>query len=305
MSAELAELLEHRGTAAVLRSAHELGLLESLGDPAPVAEHARRLGLHVEATHLLLEALVALGIAGERQGDFGLAERADTLWGHLPAFVRTGERFVVMDGTVDERAASYRDVVPALGSLFDEAARELAVELSPAESILDVGAGSGVWSLAMCQRSSTARVTAVDLPGVLPAFLARAADLGLGNRVATIGGDYKTVELPARGFDRVVLANVLHLETPPDARTLIAHVSSAIRTGGELVVIDALAEGEPLAVRSVSLYAIHLAMRTAAGRVHPRAEIERWCREAGLRDSRLVTPRVVPSLFAALVHRVP
>jgi ubiquinone/menaquinone biosynthesis C-methylase UbiE len=210
-----------------------------------------------------------------------------------------------MDGTVDERAAAYKDVVPALGSLFEYAARKLAVELQPPGSILDVGAGSGVWSLAMCERSSITRVTAVDLPDVLPAFLARATELGLGDRVATIGGDYKAVELPGRSFDRVVLANVLHLETPREARALIAHVAPAIRSGGELVVVDALAEGEPLAARSVSLYAIHLAMRTASGRVHPRAEIERWCQEAGLREGKLVTPRVVPRLFAGLVHRAP
>jgi ubiquinone/menaquinone biosynthesis C-methylase UbiE len=306
MTTELAELLEQRGTAALLATAYESGLIDSLADSAPAVEHARRLQLDPEATRLALEALVAIGMAREREGRFGVAEPANGLWSHLPVFLRTGEPCSSMDGSADERAAAYKDMVPTLGRLFQDAARTLAAELKPlGGSILDVGAGSGVWSLAMCERSSLTRVTAVDLPDVLPAFLARARELDLADRVATIAGDYQVVELPAARFDRVVLANVLHLETPDDARALIARVAPAIRRGGELVVIDALAEGEPAAVRPVSLYAIHLAMRTTAGRVHSRAEIEHWCREAGLRSGRLITPRVAPRLFAALIHRAP
>jgi ubiquinone/menaquinone biosynthesis C-methylase UbiE len=210
-----------------------------------------------------------------------------------------------MDGSADERSAAYKDVVPGLGELFEAHARDLASKLAPAEAILDVGAGSGVWSLAMCERSATARVTALDLPDVLPAFIARAEELDLGDQVATIAGDYQSVPLPGGGFDRIVLANVLHLEPVERARSLVAHVAPALRPGGDLVVIDALAEGTPDSVRAVSLYALHLAMRTRTGRVHPRAEIERWCREAGLGKGELITLDIAPHLVAALVHRAP
>ena len=69
---DLADPIEAAGSAAVVASAVELGLIESLSDPAPAAEHASRLGLDPEATGLELEALVALDAelapVGERRG---------------------------------------------------------------------------------------------------------------------------------------------------------------------------------------------------------------------------------------------
>jgi SAM-dependent methyltransferase len=316
---DLADPIEADGSAAVVASAVEVGLVESLADPAPAAEHASRLGLDPEATHLELEALVALGIAEERDGRFGAAEAADQLalgpalgalperglWAHLPRFLRTGQHYARMDGSTAERSAAYKELTRALGRLFHDAARELAAKLTPRERILDVGAGSGVWSLAMAERSDAARITAIDLPQVLPAFEERAESLGLRGRVELVAADYHSIQLPSEAFDRVLLANILHLEPPPSARSLVRRVAAALAPGGELVVIDALVEGDPARDRARSIYALHLAMRTRRGRVHPRAEVERWCRDAGLGEGQLVTLNAPAGALGALIHRRP
>jgi SAM-dependent methyltransferase len=314
----LGEPIEPRGSAAVVASARELGLIESLAQPAPAQEHAARLGLDAKGTRLALAALAALGIAAERDGSFGTSDAVDVsigewpgdagpidgLWGHLPRFLRTGERFARMDGSTGERAIAYRELAGALGGEFEDMARELAAKLPPAGGrILDVGAGSGVWSLAMCERSPAARVTAVDLPEVLPAFRERAERLGLTGRTGAVAADYRSIELPDRGFDRVLLANVLHLESPDSARALVARVAPALRRAGELVVIDGLAEGDEGRERARSIYALHLAMRTRSGRLHSRSAIESWCWAAGLSEGELVFCDASPRALAALVHR--
>jgi SAM-dependent methyltransferase len=316
---DLADPMEAAGSAAVVASAVELGLIESLSDPAPAAEHASRLGLDPEATRLELEALVALGIAEERHGRFGAAEAADQLapgpsllalperglWTHLPRFLSTGQRYAQMDGSTAERSAAYKELTKALGRLFHDAARELAAKLTPRERILDVGAGSGVWSLAMAERSAAAHITAIDLPQVLPAFEQRAERLGLRDRVELVAADYHAMELPSEAFDRVLLANVLHLEPPRSARSLLRRVTAALAPGGELVVIDALAGGDPARDRARSIYALHLAMRTRRGRVHPCAEVEHWCRDAGLGEGELITLSGPARALGALIHRRP
>jgi SAM-dependent methyltransferase len=316
---DLADPLEAAGSAAVIASAAELGLIESLSDPAPAVEHATRLGLDPKATDLELKALVALGIAEERDGRFGASKAAEQLapglplgalpgrglWAHLPHFLRTGERYAQMDGSTAERSAAYSELTKALGRLFNDAARELAAKLTRHERILDVGAGSGVWSLAMAERSDAARITAIDLPQVLPAFEERAESLGLRGRVEPVAADYHSIELPTEAFDRVLLANVLHLEPPRSARSLVRRVTPALAPGGELVVIDALLEGDPARDRARSIYALHLAMRTRRGRVHPRTEVERWCRDAGLGEGELVTLNAPARALGALIHRRP
>jgi ubiquinone/menaquinone biosynthesis C-methylase UbiE len=227
------------------------------------------------------------------------------LWTHLPRFLSTGQRYAQMDGSTAERSAAYKELTKALGRLFHDAARQLAARLTPCERILDVGAGSGVWSLAMAERSDTAHITAIDLPQVLPAFEERAERLGLRDRTKLVAADYHSIELPSQAFDRVLLANVLHLEPPRSARSLLRRVTPALAPGGELVVIDVLVEGDPARDRARSIYALHLAMRTRQGCVHPRAEVERWCRDAGLREGELMTLSAPPRALGALVHRRP
>jgi ubiquinone/menaquinone biosynthesis C-methylase UbiE len=210
-----------------------------------------------------------------------------------------------MDGSTAERSAAYKELTKALGRLFHDAAQELAVKLTPRERILDVGAGSGVWSLAMAERSDAAQVTAIDLAQVLPAFEERAESLGLCDRVELVAADYHSMNLPSEAFDRVLLANVLHLEPPHSARSLLRRVTAALAPGGELVVIDVLLQGDPARDRARSIYALHLAMRTRRGRVHPRAEVERWCRDAGLSEGELITLNAPARALGALIHHRP
>lgn len=308
------ELVDLGGAAAVLASAAGSGLLQALLErPAGADGYAAELGLDPGATALVLDALQALGVAERSDGEYAASQAlhliADlngdgnvaALWSHLPSFLSDGEPLVTMNGNAGERGDAYRDVVARLAVMFAPSAEELAARLDgdPAR-ILDIGAGSGIWSLKMAAGSEAARVTALDLPEVLPNFLTLAGELGLDERVETIAGDYLETELPG-GFDRVVLANVLHLEPEPRARALVARAARALAPGGELVIIDALAGETPEQRQAQALYALHLAMRTRGGRNHPREEVEAWCREAGLEPARLIAMDVPPRALAALV----
>lgn len=90
-----------------------------------------------------------------------------------------------------------------------------------------------------------------------------------------------SVALPQGRWDLAIIANVLRLEQPAAARSLLERVVAAIRPGGALLVIDALAAGSPDAERARAIYSLHLAMRTRAGRVHTPRDIARWMEEAG------------------------
>ena len=205
------------------------------------------------------------------------------LFAHLETFVRTGEPFVKMDLGPAEREAVYRNVVGGLAEMFEEPARDLAARLPlTPRSVLDVGCGSGVWSLAIAARHPAARVTGLDLPAVLDSFSSRAAQQGLSARTATIAGDMHQVAIPEKAFDLVVIANVLRLEPPEQAAEVVQRAASAIADGGALLVIDALAHGTPDRERSRAIYALHLGLRTKNGRVHSPSTITRWCADAGL-----------------------
>jgi SAM-dependent methyltransferase len=290
---------ERMGIGAVIGTALRTGLLLKIAEgrttlgalAKELALDPRALGLLVDV--LATEALVVRDADGDgvapgptltplAHGPGGFALSLG-LWAHLETFARTGEPFVKMDLGPAEREAVYRNVVGGLGEMFDEAARDLAARFPIApKNVLDVGCGSGVWSLAIAERHPETRVTGLDLPAVLDSFSSRAAARGLAARAATIAGNMHEVAIPEKAFDLVVIANVLRLEPPERAAALVGRVARALTDGGALLVIDALAQGTPERERGRALYALHLGLRTKNGRVHSPATITRWLADAGL-----------------------
>ena len=277
---------------------------QALVDLLKLDLRATRLVIGVLECHELIErdgdrveAGAALLALGDTPGGYAIALG---IWARVEEFVRTGEPVIAMDQSAAEREQAYRGIVSSLGDSFEALAGRLADALGTAaegdtaaidaaaegaprpRTILDVGCGSGVWSLAIAQRHPAAIVTGQDLPAVLDSFTARAAALSLTARTRTLPGDMYTVDLPAGAFDLVVIANVLRLETPERGAAIVARLATAVAPGGSLLVVDALAGGSPEAERERAHYALHLGLRTRSGEVHSPETITRWCTRAGL-----------------------
>lgn len=292
------------GVSAALDAAARSGLLAALAERTETAAgFADSVAVDARAAARVLDVLVAFGVA-VRDGDRyaaapALSEFATTaplgmaqismLWGHTPKFLATGEPAMRMDEGADERGALYANVVASLGRMFTPAAKLLASKIERApERILDIGCGSGVWSLAIAERFGGAKVTGLDLPAVVPAFLARAEDLGLSERATTLPGDVHEVAIPTSAFDLVVVANVLRIEEPARAERIVQRAASALGPAGALVVVDAISDGTEEGEQALAVYALHLAMRTSRGRVYSASQIQAWMAAAGLPHSKVI-----------------
>jgi 2-polyprenyl-3-methyl-5-hydroxy-6-metoxy-1,4-benzoquinol methylase len=311
------ELFELGGMAATLVAAYQGNLLQALlnGYAAPTM-YAEELGLDPTATERVLEVLACLGIADCNQGKYGASaafkdldaigpggvDGLGAMWSQVPTFLLRGERYAHMDGPPEAREAIYSAVVSKLALLFAPGARQLATKIPgrPAH-ILDVGAGSGIWSLAMAQRHAETRVTALDFPNVLQAFRIQAEQMGLSDRIGLLPGNFHSVTIPEDRFDRIVLTNVVHLEPPEQAAALIGRVKAALIRGGDLVIVDMLGDGTPAGERARAIYGLHQALRTREGKVHPLSDLQAWVREAGLIIGEVIelgTPRGMGVLVA-------
>lgn len=282
------------GFAAALHHAHATGLLARLARAGEqtAAQLAAQLDLDARATALVLGVLAAAGLlvrTGERFSAVpGLVEHlaalpagADTegkLWGHLGLFLAAGEPFAA-----PARPDLYAQVVSQLGQRWRRDAERLSALLPDAlgTRVLDVGCGSGVWSLALAARRPGVRVTGLDFEPVLASFTALADAMGLGERVERLPGDVFFCDLPPASFDLVVVANVLRLEPAPRAQALLARTAAALRPGGAMLLVDAFAAGSDAAELARTLYALHLALRERGGTVHEAATVRAWLAEAG------------------------
>jgi ubiquinone/menaquinone biosynthesis C-methylase UbiE len=318
----LIDLFEMGDAAASLLAAHRSGLLAALlAGPGRPGELAASLGLDERATRLVLNVLMVYG-AVELNGDEFRAtaelSRVDRdhpgavgtdldLFDHVPAFLCTGKPLLKVDGSERERSRNFTQVAPRLRLIYQPAARELASLLAPelaaGPAVLDVGSGSGVWSLAMLDVLPEACLTAIDLPDVAELLRQHVATRQDEGHVEVIGASYFDVTIQDRSFDVVILGNVLHLEPPAQAQHLVRLAARALRPGGMLVVVDSLAHPPYEAERRRALYAMELAMRTASGRTYSAADISLWGRGCGLTDLRQRELPSIPDYVDALTAR--
>ncbi|HEX2731989.1 MAG TPA: class I SAM-dependent methyltransferase [Polyangiaceae bacterium] len=265
------------------QEAHSEAQLASSTSVDPLAL-SRVLGVLVAAGIVERDPLGRVKLAGHLADECAATPGGSAalirLFAGTPGFLRHAERSGHMDGDGQTRASAYAPTVGGLGRLFGSAAEQLARELPVVDEILDVGAGSGIWSLSMAQVSDHTQVTGLDLPKVLDVFRGNAEKYGLYQRTRVLACDYHELELSPAAYDRIVLANVLHLESAAAARQLILRVVPALKAGGQIVVVDVFDSGADAALGH-AVYQLHLAMRTQSGFAHARREIESWLESAG------------------------
>lgn len=196
----------------------------------------------------------------------------------------------------DATAATYDPGRRRLIPCFDRFYRA-AVELLPAdaERVLELGAGTGLFSAFLRERMPAAQMHLVD---VSEAMLAQARTrLAQDARVTIEAGDYSVMALPG-GVDVVASALSIHHLEHEAKRALFTKVFAALRTGGVFVNADQVAgpteelEREYVsrwlaAVRSCGATETQIEESLYRQREDRRASVEAqmaWLREAGFAD---------------------
>jgi 2-polyprenyl-3-methyl-5-hydroxy-6-metoxy-1,4-benzoquinol methylase len=308
-------LMNMNGAARVFHAAQELGVHDALRQGAMTAAGvAAACGLQERPVELLLDGLCALGTVESNDDRYTLAPVAEFLpgsyrnlgdeyWDFLPTFLRTGTPLAKMDST-EQSEAQYEQQVSALAWMMTPAAETLAGMLGmgtarKALRILDVGGGSGIWSLTCAQRDAASTVTVSDWPAITGIAASFAQRMGMADRFDAIPGNYHEVDLGSSAFDLAIVANVTHIETPEGNVDLLRRVRAALRPGGEIAIVDVI-PAQPEGRLSASLYALGLGLRTESGQVHGAGALQQYLREAGFRNV-VVEPIPAPPFTMGMV----
>ena len=167
-------------------------------------------------------------------------------------------------------AGRARNVAPVLAE---------RVPLGPARTLLDVGGGTGLYSIAFLQKNPGLRAIVWDRPEVLKVTAELAAAHGVADRLECRPGDMFADAAPPA--DVVLLSNVLHDWDVPECRVSISRCAAALPPGGRLLIHDvflndALDGPLPIALYSAALFCL------TEGRAYSAAEYRGWLKEAGL-----------------------
>jgi SAM-dependent methyltransferase len=221
-------------------------------------------------------------------------------WLHLGEIVRTGRPAMAVN---QEREGSefFESFVEDLFTVGYAAARALAAAFPNAKRVLDLAAGSGVWSIPLAQNSKEVRVTAVDWPGVLPATKRMTERMGVAGQYELRAGDLHEADF-GQGYDLAALGHILHSEGEARSRELLGKVFPALVPGGAIAIAEFIANenrsGPPLAM----LFAVNMLVNTEEGDTFTVPEIFQWLAEAGFVDARLME---VPGPFPLILATKP
>ncbi len=152
-----------------------------------------------------------------------------------------------------------------------------------APTLLDVGGGAALYSLALLRQNERAHATQLDWPHVNRIAEAEVLAAGLSERFHVIDGDFRTTA-PGGPYDVAVLSNIVHQESEDSARELMKRLHGALRPGGRLLVSEfAVDDGRKGPAMSL-LFNMNMLVNTSGGLAYERAHLARLMRDAGFAE---------------------
>jgi len=288
----------------VFLTGYELGLFSALGDGKKTSEEvAMAVGTEARPTDRLLNALCAMGFLEKREGRFsntpstsrflvkGKPEYMGGLmhivhlwdsWSTLTEAVQQGKSVITKD--VNERGEKWLHAF--IAAMHERAHRNAPnvvslLDLSNVYRVLDVGGGSGAYSMAFVHAREGILTTVFDLPNVTPLTREYIDQEGLSEKVETVEGDYNKDNLGSN-FDLVFLSAIVHINSYDQNKALIHKASKALNPGGQVVIHDFIMDDDRTAPAFGTLFSLNMLVGTEAGDTYTESEVRSWMGEAEL-----------------------
>jgi (2Fe-2S) ferredoxin/cyclopropane fatty-acyl-phospholipid synthase-like methyltransferase len=307
---ELNSTLRGFQESRVLLTAVELDLFTAVGSGARAEEVAARTGSDPRATEMLMNALVAMGWLAKQGTIFrnspssakyfvaGSAEdsRAATLhlvhlwrtWSTLTECLRAGTS-VFHQEMVDRDEEWTRAFIAAMHRNA-RARAPLVVRAVGTEGVtrmLDVGGGSGAYSITFASAKEDLQVDLLDLAKVIPIAQGHIESAGLAGRIRTRPGDLRADKF-GEGYDLVFVSAICHMLSADENKDLLKRCFEALASRGRVVIQDFILEPDRTAPKSAALFALNMLVGTQAGSTYTEAEYATWLLEAGFQEVRHV-----------------
>lgn len=283
-----------------LFAANELGIFEALADaPADLAALAARTGLTTRAARISVDAMVALGFV-ERSGD--LYRNGDAVQTFLAG--RPGPDLRPYLRLADEILyPNFEGLADALGNgprteLFEldegnqrvlsagieailagpAAALPHVVDLAGCRRLLDIGGGTGSWTIALAHHNTHLQCTVAALR--TETARQRAADAGLSDRIDVLTADVLSDELPG-GYDAYLVSNLVHYWSPATGLDMLQRIRSVAPTGAVLLLADFWTDPTHTQPVEAALMAGNFAVHLQDGDVYSVEEVTDWLAQSG------------------------
>jgi cyclopropane fatty-acyl-phospholipid synthase-like methyltransferase len=162
-----------------------------------------------------------------------------------------------------------------------------AVGTEGVNRMLDVGGGSGAYSIAFASAKENLQVDLLDLAEVIPIAQSHIENAGLAGRIRTRLGDLRSDKF-GEGYDLVFVSAICHMLGADENKDLLKRCFKALAGKGRVVIQDFILEPDKSAPKSAALFALNMLVGTQAGSTYTEAEYAAWLIEVGFQEVRHV-----------------
>ncbi len=294
----------------VILTAIELDVFTAVGARTAAADVAKHCGTDPRATEMLLNALTAMGLLTKRDGLFentptsaryfaadgkndaraalGHTAHLWLTWSKLTESVRAGT--AVRHQELPDRGDDWTEAFIAAmhrGATERAGAVMAAAGVSGIRRMLDVGGGSGAYSIAFAKANPELQADILDLETVTRIAARHIAAAGVQDRVQTRVGDLRT-DTFAKGYDLVFVSAICHMLDEEGNQDLIRRCFDALAPEGRIVIQDFILEPSKTAPKTAALFALNMLVGTERGSSYSEPEYAEWLNAAGFSQVRHV-----------------
>ncbi len=285
-------------------TALELDIFTAVGDRANAEQIGTRVHANARSVSMLLNALVALGLLTKNGDDYenttesarffvqgskdhqrnGLLHAANIWhrWSTLTDAVRAGTR-VSIDRT--DTSEWTRNFIAGMQRNAKDRAPLVVKALGTAGvcRILDLGGGSGAYSIAFAKACPDVHCEILDLPEVVAITTEYVRQAGVSRQVSVRAGDMRQGEFGS-GYDIVMLNAICHMFSEEQNRDIFRRAQKALAPNGRLAVQDFILNPDKTGPTQAALFSLNMLVATDSGASYSELEYSQWMKDAEFTD---------------------
>ena len=172
-----------------------------------------------------------------------------------------------------------------------------SVDLSGRRQLLDLGGGSGAYSINAVQAFPGLRAIVFDLPPVTVVTGEYLERNGVSDLVSTVGGDFIADPLPT-GCDVAVMASNLPIYDRDNIQLVVSKTYDVLEPGGEMHLVGEILNRDGVGPLDAALWGMAELHYRSGGRAHSITEVVAYFEQAGFTS---ITDEV---FVPGILHRV-
>jgi|TARA_B110000438_G_scaffold63584_1_gene64069 cyclopropane fatty-acyl-phospholipid synthase-like methyltransferase len=181
-----------------------------------------------------------------------------------------------------ESAKKYHEATASIG--FGAARRFVkSVDLNGRRHLLDLGGGSGAYSITAVKKFEGLRATVLDLPPVVIATQEYIKEENVEDRVTTKGADFTKGDFPSP-VDVVVMASNLPIYGSDVIADVVKRAFRALEPGGEMHLIGEMLDDDKCGPLDAAMWGMNELICGSLGRAHTRSDCVEYFEKAGFVD---------------------